>query len=40
MGTKDPDNLFFGITNPDFATNIETLGLLAAAVADGPMERA
>lgn len=29
MGTNEPDNLFFGITNPDFAPNIVILGLLA-----------
>jgi len=34
MGTKEPDNLFFGITNPDFAPNMETLGLLAETVAE------
>lgn len=27
MGTKEPDSLFFGITNPDFFENKETFGL-------------
>lgn len=32
MGTKEPDNLFLGMTNPDLTPNMETLGLLAELV--------
>lgn len=31
-GTKDPDSLFFGITNPDFIPNLESLGLIEGGV--------
>ncbi|PON65187.1 hypothetical protein PanWU01x14_118930 [Parasponia andersonii] len=32
MGTNEPDNLFFGMTNPAFAANIGTFWLFPDAV--------
>ena len=32
MGINEPDNLFLGITNPDFAANMETFWVLVGVV--------